>query len=62
MTTDSETKDGDARGRTSKSNRLMLCIAWVVVGIPLAWGVFKSVEKSLPLFCGRSPAAQVPRP
>jgi hypothetical protein len=38
----------------------MLCIAWLVVGIPLGWGVVKSVEKSLPLFNGRPAAAPVP--
>lgn len=41
-----------------QSNRLMLCVAWLVVGIPLAWGVFKSVEKSLPLFTRLSAATQ----
>lgn len=23
---------------------------WIVVGIPLGWGLYKSVERSLPLF------------
>ncbi len=29
---------------------LKLTLAWLLVGIPLAWGVFHSVKKSLPLF------------
>lgn len=31
---------------------LRLIIAWTWVALPLGWGVFKSVEKSLPLFQG----------
>jgi len=27
-----------------------LVLAWLLVAIPLAWGVTKSVQKSLPLF------------
>jgi hypothetical protein len=27
-----------------------IAAAWVVVAIPLAWGVYQSVVKSLPLF------------
>jgi len=29
---------------------LRLAIAWAVVGVPLAYGVFKTVEKAAPLF------------
>ena len=50
----------------AKLNRWKLCIAWAVVGIPLGWGVVKSVEKSLPLFDGKARAsaqpAAAPRP
>ena len=35
-----------------KSNAVMLYIAWLVVGLPLGWGVYKTVQKSLPLFTG----------
>ena len=35
---------------------LKLVIAWLLVSVPLAWGVLQSVEKSLPLFRG-TPAA-----
>jgi hypothetical protein len=31
-------------------NRLKLLFAWLLVGIPLAWGVTRSVQKSMPLF------------
>jgi hypothetical protein len=29
---------------------LVIALAWVVVAIPLGWGVYQSIEKSLPLF------------
>ena len=29
---------------------MKLFLTWLVVGIPLAWGVMASVKKSLPLF------------
>ncbi len=29
---------------------LYLFLAWTWVALPLAWGVFQSVQKSLPLF------------
>lgn len=29
---------------------LKLVFAWLLVGVPLAWGVIQSIEKSLPLF------------
>jgi hypothetical protein len=29
---------------------LAIAIAWVVVALPLGWGVYQSVVKSLPLF------------
>jgi hypothetical protein len=31
-------------------NRLKLLLAWFLVGVPLAWGVSRSVLKSMPLF------------
>ncbi len=33
-----------------KSSRLMFAVSWIVVLIPLGWGVVQSVVKSLPLF------------
>lgn len=31
---------------------LVLAVAWLWVAVPLGWGVFQSVQKSLPLFQG----------
>jgi hypothetical protein len=33
-----------------KTSTLRLAVAWVIVAIPLGWGVYQSVVKSLPLF------------
>ncbi len=34
-----------------------LLVAWLMVAIPLAWGVAQSVRKSVPLFRESAPAA-----
>jgi len=35
-----------------------LAIAWILIAVPLGWGVYQSVQKSIPLFQGQSePAA-----
>jgi hypothetical protein len=39
----------------NKSSWLMFVVSWILVLIPLGWGVFQSVVKSLPLF--QTPAA-----
>ncbi len=36
----------------SPSSSLRVALAWLVVLIPLGWGVVQSVVKSLPLFRG----------
>ena len=37
-------------------------LTWLLVIVPLGWGVTKSVQKSLPLFQGEAkPAATVPK-
>ena len=46
---------------TNKSSSVKLCLAWFVVAVPLSWGVFKSVQKSMPLF-GMKSAAAVAQP
>jgi hypothetical protein len=33
-----------------KTSPLLLAAAWLVVTIPLAWGVYQTAKKSLPLF------------
>ncbi len=60
MSTNHQPAPGEPSRQSGQSNLPMLCIAWLVVGIPLGWGVVKSVEKSLPLFNGRPAAAPVP--
>lgn len=42
--------------------RLKLIVAWLLVGIPLAWGVFHSVKRSLPLFRGSPQVAPAAAP
>jgi hypothetical protein len=32
------------------TSRLTIALAWILVVIPLGWGVYESVVKSLPLF------------
>ena len=48
-----------------KASPLALALAWVVVTIPLGWGVFQSVVKSLPHFhvsaAANTSAASVPK-
>ncbi len=34
----------------SNSSVLKLTLSWAIVGLPLAWGVYQTVLKSLPLF------------
>jgi hypothetical protein len=37
---------------------LVLVIAWMLIAVPLGWGVYQSVQKSMPLFHGQpEPAA-----
>jgi len=49
--TTSATTSGDATEPTTvNANGLVLGFRWLWVGAPLAWGVWKTVEKSLPLF------------
>ena len=33
-------------------NNLRIFIAWIWVAVPLGWGVYQSVNKSLPLYGG----------
>ena len=33
---------------------LTLVIAWTWIAVPLGWGVYQSVQKSMPLFIERS--------
>jgi hypothetical protein len=40
-----------------KSSPLRIAVSWIIVLIPLGWGIMQSVVKSLPLF--QMPAASV---
>ncbi len=43
----------------SKTSPLLVAVAWVIVSLPLGWGLYQSVMKSKPLFSGvTAPAAQ----
>lgn len=35
---------------------VLLVVAWLWVAIPLGWGIYQSVQKSLPLFDSTSSA------
>lgn len=42
-----------------KPSQIKLIIVWLIVAIPLAWGVLKSAQKASPLFiAGREAAAK----
>lgn len=34
----------------SRTSPLAIALAWVIVALPLGWGVYQSVVKALPLF------------
>jgi hypothetical protein len=38
---------------TSRNSLLRMALSWVIVGLPLGWGVYQTVLKSLPLFAAR---------
>jgi hypothetical protein len=43
--------DTDTSGSAeSRSSWLTVAIAWALVGVPLAWGIYKTLEKALVLF------------
>jgi hypothetical protein len=49
--------------RGKQTSSLTLAAAWIVVVIPLAWGVYQTAIKALPLFAGpTAQAAPPPRP
>lgn len=45
-----------------KTSALRLAAAWIVVTIPLAWGVHQTAIKALPLFRGTAAMATGPSP
>jgi hypothetical protein len=43
---------------TTKSSPLMILAAWVLVGVPLTWGVYNTLLNSMKLF--QAPPATAP--
>jgi hypothetical protein len=35
---------------TRLSNRLLVALAWLLVGIPLAWGIYRTLKSAIVLF------------
>jgi hypothetical protein len=44
-----------------KTSPLLVALAYVVVAVPLAWGLYRSIKNSKPLFTS-PPAAAAPAP
>ena len=44
-----------------KSSLLVIVVSWIIVLIPLGWGVVQSVVKSLPLFSVSAASKTSPR-
>jgi hypothetical protein len=41
---------------------ITLTVAWIWIAVPLGWGIYQSVQKSLPLFSNQSKPAAVGQP
>lgn len=46
------TEDRAAQDQGRRGQAVEIAVAWTVVGIPLAYGVFNSVKAALELFSG----------
>ena len=42
--------DNDINERPSASSWLMVAVAWILVGVPLLWGILQTLEKAKVLF------------
>jgi hypothetical protein len=42
---------------TQKSPAWLIALAWLLVALPLSWGLYQSILKSKPLFMGPAVAA-----
>jgi hypothetical protein len=42
--------DPAGSSKPGAANWALVAIAWTLVGVPLAWGVFMTFKKALPLF------------
>ena len=45
-----------------KTSPLSIALAWALVTVPLGWGVYQSVVKSLPIFQVSAAPEPVPSP
>jgi hypothetical protein len=46
-----------------KTSPLTICLAILVVALPLGWGLYRSIKNSMPLFtAANAPAAASPAP
>ncbi len=47
---------------STKTPPILVALAWIIVAIPLGWGLYQSIIKSEPLFkgTGASPAQAAP--
>jgi hypothetical protein len=43
-------EEASLKKKTPLDVRLRLLCSWLVVGVPLAWGIWETLQKSLPLF------------
>lgn len=39
-----------ARGDVTQGSWVTVVVAWTLVGVPLGWGIYKTLEKALILF------------
>jgi hypothetical protein len=42
--------DASNSERPSAASWVMVAVAWTLVGVPLLWGIFQTIEKARPLF------------
>ncbi len=47
---------------TKSSSTALVAAAWLLVALPLAWGVFKSAQNAAKLFTSAPPAAPASAP
>jgi hypothetical protein len=45
---------------TKKSSAAMILLAWVLVGVPLTWGVYNTMLNSMKLFQAPAAASSAP--
>jgi hypothetical protein len=47
----SQTEDADRAGGSSRARGLVLVIvAWTLVGVPLAWGIYQTLKSAMVMF------------